>query len=42
MTPTPPHHAVLARSERQIMDVLSRRGRAIADMVATAPKGGGT
>ena len=30
MTPTPPHHTVLTRRERQIMDVLFRRGRATA------------
>ena len=30
MTPTPPHHTVLTRRERQIMDILFRRGRATA------------
>ena len=30
MTPTPAHHTVLTRRERQIMDVLFRRGRATA------------
>ena len=30
MTPTPPDHTVLTRRERQIMDILFRRGRATA------------
>ena len=30
MAPTPPHHTVLTRRERQIMDILFRRGRATA------------
>ena len=30
MTPTPTHHTVLTRRERQIMDILFRRGRATA------------
>ena len=30
MAPTTPHHAALTRRERQIMDILFRRGRATA------------
>jgi len=30
---TKPHHALLSRSERQIMDILYRRGRATANEV---------
>jgi BlaI family penicillinase repressor len=33
MTPSTPHHSALSRRERQIMDVLFRRGRATATEV---------
>ena len=40
MTPTPPHHTVLTRRERQIMDILFRRGRATAAEVREDLPGG--
>ena len=40
MSPTIPHHAVLTRRERQIMDILFRRGRATAAEVREDLSGG--
>ncbi|MBI3492342.1 MAG: BlaI/MecI/CopY family transcriptional regulator [Acidobacteria bacterium] len=39
MTKTAPHHATLSRRERQIMDILYRRGRATAGEVMAALTG---